>query len=814
VGTLAADRRLGVTVTLEPRDPAALSARAEAVSTPGTPQYRHFLSEPAFVRLFAPSAATVASVVSTLRAEGLHTGAVSADRLSVPVTATAAQLSRAFSITLATVRLPSGRVAYANTAAPEFDAALAPAIEGVIGLDDLTVPEPLGFTPSPAHTRPHLAPSVTTGGPQPCPTASSDADEFGAYTADQLASAYQFSSFYEAGDWGAGQTVALFELESYLPSDISTYQSCYKTSTSVTNVPVHGGSGSGAGKGEAALDIEDLIGLAPQVSIDVYEGPNSDSGVYDTYSAIISTDTASVISTSWGQCETHEGASAATGENTLFQEAAVQGQSMVAAAGDSGSEDCRPEPHSEPLAVDDPASQPFVTGVGGTTLSALGPPPTQTVWNEKPVAGGAGGGGISELWPMPSYQSTAAPGLNVINTDSSGSPCGASSGDCREVPDISADADPYSGYAIYYDGAWTAFGGTSAAAPLIAAFLALTNASTGCGGVPVGFANPALYGAAATDYAADFSDITSGNNDYTGTNEGMFPATTGYDMASGLGTPVGTGLSEALCAGTSASPQILSGPSTADTVGSPFSFTVTTSGSPLSQMTETGALPSGVTLVDNGDGTATLSGTPADGTTGTYNFVITASNGTAPDATQSFTLTISPAPLTVTAGSTTMTQGAVVPVIAPSYSGFVNGDSETSLTVVPTCSTTATSTSPDGVYPSSCSGASDPDYAVSYVNGTVSVESGFYVATLSVPDATAGQAYNDRLQAVGGVAPYRWKITSGRLPKGLTLALDGLLRGTPRANDTARGYTFTVSVHDSTKGAHQSTTDTLTLTLS
>jgi hypothetical protein len=269
-----------------------------------------------------------------------------------------------------------------------------------------------------------------------------------------------------------------------------------------------------------------------------------------------------------------------------------------------------------------------------------------------------------------------------------------------------------------------------------------------------------------------------------------------------------------LCAGGSASPQILSGPSTADTVGSPFSFTVTTSGSPLSQMTETGALPSGVTLVDNGDGTATLSGTPADGTTGTYSFMITASNGTVPDATQNFTLTISPAPLTVTAGSTTMTRGAVVPVIAHSYSGFVNGDSGTSLTVVPTCSTTATSTSPDGVYPSSCSGASDPDYAVSYVDGTVSVESGFYVTTLSVPDATAGVAYNDRLGAVGGVAPYRWKITSGKLPKGLTLASNGLLRGTPRANDTARGYTFTVSVHDSTKGAHQSTTDTLTLTLS
>jgi hypothetical protein len=231
-------------------------------------------------------------------------------------------------------------------------------------------------------------------------------------------------------------------------------------------------------------------------------------------------------------------------------------------------------------------------------------------------------------------------------------------------------------------------------------------------------------------------------------------------------------------------------------------------------MTESGALPSGVTLVDNGDGSATLSGTPADGTTGTYSLIITASNGRTPDATQNFTLTISPAPLAITAGSTTMPQGGTVPAITPSYSGFVNGDGEASLTVAATCSTTATSASPDGTYPTSCSGASDPNYVISYVDGTVSVESGFYVTTSSVPNAIAGAGYDYRLQAVGGIAPYRWKLTAGTLPKGLALASNGLLHGTPRARDTARGYTFTVSVHDSTKGAHQSTADTLTLTLS
>ena len=202
-----------------------------------------------------------------------------------------------------------------------------------------------------------------------------------------------------------------------------------------------------------------------------------------------------------------------------------------------------------------------MTGVGGTTLNGIGPPPSQTAWNNGPVAtlagnGGAGGGGISQLWSMPAYQSGAASGLNVIGSLSSGSPCGASSGDCRQVPDVSVDADPNSGYIIYWNGSrsdltsaagWQAIAGTSAAAPVWAALLAVVDASGGCHSSPVGFANPALYRAAGAGYASTFSDITSGNNDGIGTNGGKYPAGPGYDMATGLGTPIGGGLAAALC---------------------------------------------------------------------------------------------------------------------------------------------------------------------------------------------------------------------------------------------------------------------------
>ena len=192
-----------------------------------------------------------------------------------------------------------------------------------------------------------------------------------------------------------------------------------------------------------------MIGLAPQAKVAVYEGPNSGSGPYDTFSAIITHHVAQVVTASWGQCEPLNGFGQAQSENTLFQQAAAEGMSIFSASGDDGSEDCFPEDPTP--AVDDPASQPYVTGVGGTHIASLGPRPSENVWNDG-VTVGAGGGGVSSFWSMPSYQSAAPASLHVINSGSTGSDCGASSGYCREVPDVSADADPGTGYVIYWNG--------------------------------------------------------------------------------------------------------------------------------------------------------------------------------------------------------------------------------------------------------------------------------------------------------------------------------------------------------------------------
>ena len=566
VAAVPATTQIHVTVTLQSQDPAGLAAFATEVSTPGSPLYRDYLTPAEFAQRFGATPQAVQAVESSLEAHGLTPGTVSANSLSIPVTATAGALSSAFATSFSRVALADGTSAIANTEAPSLDSTIAGDVQGVLGLSTLSVAKPLliqahNATAHAAAARPH----VVTGGPQPCSAASAEATTDGGFTADQIAAAYGLSGLYQSGgpnatpDEGAGQTVAILELESYDASDIAQFESCYGANALIANVPVEGGAGTGPGQGEAALDIENVISLAPQAKIAVYSGPNNGDGPYATMSAIITQHLAQVVTTSWGQCEQLEGQQAAVSENTLFEEAATQGMTVVSASGDDGSEDCFPTPAT--LQVDDPASQPFVTGVGGTSLTTnatTGARASETVWNDGTDVG-ASGGGVSSFWPMPSYQSGAPGSLHVINGNSSGSQCNASSGDCREVPDVSADGDPGTGYVIYWNGqgdasgfppptqGWQVVGGTSAAAPAWAALIALANASGRCAGIPIGFANPALYDAAASAYGTDFNDITSGNNDMTGLNGGLYPAGAGYDMATGLGSPNGTALVQSLC---------------------------------------------------------------------------------------------------------------------------------------------------------------------------------------------------------------------------------------------------------------------------
>ncbi|HEX4489872.1 MAG TPA: PKD domain-containing protein [Acidimicrobiia bacterium] len=559
LGTLASSTAMHLIVALQPSDPHGLEQYATAVATPGSGAYRRYLSPHQFAQHFGATPAALAATSAALRAEGLRVGTASANRLSLPVTGSAARVGAAFGTGFRRYRLADGRTAFANTAAPLLRPAISALVQTVIGLDTVHQPQRIGAgdaaappARAAATTAKSAASQVVTGGPQPCAAASFAGSALGAFTADRLASMYRFSPLYGTGAFGHGVHVALMELEGSDHGDVAAYQACYGTNATVNYVPVDGGNATPRTP-ETNLDIETVIGLAPQATVDVYQAPPAGNAFYDVLNAIVTADTAPVVSISWGSCELVTARSDLEPFTTLFAQAAVQGQTVFAASGDDGNV-CA-ETLGGDLSVNFPADDPYVTGVGGTRVVAEGSPPSEVVWNGCTGIGctaGGSGGGISTAWPMPSYQADAPAGLHVINANSSGAPCAAGSGFCREVPDVAADAAPSTAYVVY-EGGWTAVGGTSASAPLWAAMTALIDSTPACAGTSVGFANPALYRAAARSYATYFNDVTVGNNDESnGNHPGLFPAGPGYDMATGLGTPNAAALAGVLCQGPTA----------------------------------------------------------------------------------------------------------------------------------------------------------------------------------------------------------------------------------------------------------------------
>lgn len=366
-----------------------------------------------------------------------------------------------------------------------------------------------------------------------------------AFTTAGLASTYDLTKLYRTGDRGAGATVAIVEFGRYRPRDLRTFATCAGSRAVLSTTVVDGGPplvGSSetflAGQLEADMDIEEVMALAPDAHIIVVEGSEASSeDVLATYQAAVSSG-ADVISTSWGECENSLSPTFVSGENAIFQQAAERGETVVAAAGDMGSADCYDGAASTSgLAVDDPASQPYVTAVGGTTVEPTAKVHHEVVWHERD-AQGAGGGGVSDLWPMPSYQALL---VSSVETNVPVGTCPASLGSCRTVPDVSADAGTpilfYCTVPGLCDG-WVAYGGTSVAAPLWGSIFALADASSACSGSPLGFVNPALYAIAAGPHGSRaFRDITSGDNNLF-QKVGSFSAGPGYDLASGLGSPI------------------------------------------------------------------------------------------------------------------------------------------------------------------------------------------------------------------------------------------------------------------------------------
>ncbi len=516
----------------------ALTSFITSLSDTASPNYHRFLTPSQYAARFGASSATVTAVERFFSSYGFHVGALSAGRDILHVTGTTREIARAFDAPVETVRLSSGALDAHFTSDASLPSSLAHDVTAVAGLDTV-VPESTNL-----ETTRVSANTVST--PTACPGAGSSTgttpNNLGGYTVQQQAALYGFSGAWSAGDTGVGQTIGIYELATYDASDAQTFFSCYGLAPSVTSINVDGGPTSSDNADnapdEATLDVEEAAALAPGAALEVYQGTQSGSGTTDIYSQMASNDTATIISTSWGICEAQTDG-AAQAEQTIFQEMAAQGQTVVAAAGDDGSSDC--EDASDPTggpAVDDPASQPYVTGVGGLDVSNIDPL-TESVWNDNCTQAdcGSGGGGQSSLWSRPSWQ--VAPGINTTTNT------------MRMVPDLSVMGDPATGFIQYYtgtgsgfcrhscSGGWGAIGGTSIGAPLVSDLVAV--AAQACGVPRLGFINPSLYAMSSTG----FIDVTTGNNDLF--NIGEYSAGPGYDMASGLGTPNGAAFLSGLC---------------------------------------------------------------------------------------------------------------------------------------------------------------------------------------------------------------------------------------------------------------------------
>jgi len=498
VGKIDPNEPVRVTVVVRPRPSLHGGKDIEAMALRPLSE-RRYLRHDEFEAARGAAPDDLAKVRAFAGRYSLRVEQVDASRRSVVLSGTAKQLGEAFGVELARYKHLMGE--YRGRVGPIYlPPDLSPIVTAVLGLDD----------------RPQARPNFRA--------AKKRAGGGVSYAPPQVAALYDFPSGLD----GTGETVAIIELGGgYSTDDIQKYFAGLGipvptvVSSSVdgaTNAPTGDPNGP---DGEVMLDIEVVGSVAPKAQIVVYFAPNTDAGFLDavTTAAHDAQHNPSVISISWGDAESNYTSQAMQAMDQAFQDAASLGITVCAASGDGGSGDGV----SDGLAhVDFPASATFALGCGGTSLRSTGNAiSSEVVWNDQPLDG-AGGGGVSDVFPIPSWQGKAG----VPPSANPGGRVG------RGVPDVCGDADPATGYLVRVDGSESTIGGTSAVAPLWSGLVLLINQKLG---KKAGYLNPLLYGPAA----ASFHDITSGNN-------GAYKAGPGWDACTGLGSPDGAKLAASI----------------------------------------------------------------------------------------------------------------------------------------------------------------------------------------------------------------------------------------------------------------------------
>jgi hypothetical protein len=513
LGRLGGTTNLHLAIGLPLRNTAALDEFIRELYDPRSPNFRKFISSAEFTARFGPTEKDYDAVKKFAQANGFTVTAAYGNRLLLDVTAPAAAAEKAFNVTLRTYRHPTeNRIFFSPDTEPSVDTNLP--IVDVSGLSD--------------YPRPYSKIQKLDKAAGSSPRIGS-APDGSSYFGNDFRNAYVPG----APQTGAGQMVGLLEFDGFYSNDIANYAATAgggRTSIVIqTNLLDHfNGTATNGGNDEVSLDIEMAMALAPGLAkIIVYEGnPYSPNFIpNDVLNAMATNSAVKNLSSSWGWSG---GPSAST--DNIFTNMAAEGQSFFDASGDS---DAFPPGTADSIA---PASSPIITQVGGTTLTMNGTGASyasETVWNR----GGSVGtcGGISTYYAIPAWQT----GINSFLTN-------GGSTTARNIPDVALTAENC--FVYFGNGSSGAYGGTSCAAPLWAAFMALVNQQAAAGGKTngLGLINPAVYEIANESiYNSAFNDITTGNNT-SSSSPNAFYAVPGYDLCTGLGSPTGTNLINAL----------------------------------------------------------------------------------------------------------------------------------------------------------------------------------------------------------------------------------------------------------------------------
>lgn len=620
-GNLPASQTMRLVMVLPLRNQAELENLLADLYNPNSPSYHQFLTVDEFTARFGPTQDDYDTAIAFAQENGLTVVGTSPNRVNLDVAGTVGNIEKAFHVSMGLYQHPTeDRNFYSPDREPTVD--LPFQLWHVSGLDNYSIPHPAGLSRNAGAKKS----SATVGSG---PSAS--------FLGSDMRAAY-----YGGALTGSGQSLGLLEYDGTDLADLTTY---FKNIGQTNNVPITLDSTDGTSTScldsrtggdcddtEQTLDMTQALGMAPGLSSLVMYVGSTDSAIFNAMATASPLNAQLSSSWTWSPADPNT-------DNPYFEEFAAQGQNLFQAAGDSGKWGSSSEIF--------PADDVYITSVGGTDLttsSAAGPWASETAWVD-------GGGGISpDKYALPSWQTAAA------------ASCSSCSKTYRNGPDVSANAN-FTFYVCADQTTCTAndYGGTSFAAPMWAGYLALVNQqSVANGNKTLGFINPSLYTlGAGSSYDTDFHDVTSGSNGYS--------ATTGYDLATGWGSPNGTALITALTGSSTTTP----GYSLSASPGS-VSIVQGASGSSTITSTVSGGFDSAVAL--------SASGAPSGVTIAFSPASITGTASSSMSITVASTVATGTYPITVTgtSGSTTETTTVSLTVTAPVAGNFTISVSPTS----------------------------------------------------------------------------------------------------------------------------------------